>query len=149
MTPSEEVEMHERIREWLSRPHSDCYFSFEQYCREDREGMVDELAQFVAQLAVGQAAPTREAVREEAIRKVYDRWSGWIPYGHGEMLMADLRALAAGEHRAVPEGQFHEPESRTEFNLRYGHEATCCFAQNSGMCDCGKGFGPKLKGSRE
>ena len=32
-------------------------------------------------------------------------------------------------------------ESRAEFNLRYGHEATCYFATNSGMCDCGRGFG--------
>jgi hypothetical protein len=31
-------------REWLSRDASECYFSYIEYCKEDREGMVKELA---------------------------------------------------------------------------------------------------------
>jgi hypothetical protein len=39
--------LRERCRTWLSRGHSDHYFSFEQYCKDDRDGMVEELALFV------------------------------------------------------------------------------------------------------
>lgn len=31
------------------------------------------------------------------------------------------------------------PEQR-KFNLDHGHCAECCFAENTGMCDCGVGF---------
>ena len=38
-------------------------------------------------------------------------------------------------------------ESHVEFNLRYGHSPGCCFGtMNSGMCNCGKGFGEQADG---
>src|SRR5689334_7441620 len=41
--------LRQECEKWLSRPHSDCYFSFEQHCKEDREAMIEELAEFVGE----------------------------------------------------------------------------------------------------
>ena len=69
-----------------------------------------------------------------------------VHWRRGSAMAYECMGPSCGCHTRKMEEQLREPESRAEFNLRYGHQPTCCFATNSGMCDCGKGFGERTNG---
>lgn len=75
---------------------------------------------------------------EEAKRLIDDMLSALLAFVDPHV---EIDGKWVREAEARDAGAREEPISGVEFNLRYGHQATCVFGlENSGMCDCGKGF---------
>jgi hypothetical protein len=79
----------EVAREWLSRDSATCYFSFEGYCEDDRNGMVAELAALIEQ----REAAVRADTLYKCLTDIHDGCFG--VEGHGGLLSE------CGHHRCM------------------------------------------------